>query len=706
MLFSILPANNYSKAVLILTCILKKHKLADFGVSAQLTNTLSKRQSFIGTPYWMAPEVIEGGRYDYKCDVWSLGITAIEMAELLPPHSEIHPMRALFLIPKSAAPRLEETEKWSPEFQDFVKRCLVKDPKKRADVDELLQHPFVNIGVPSKAVLIDLIEECNEVVRKRGYRFTPSGSDSEESTTDDESDSDRRQTTTQRKRTHTKRPYKSDESDTDDDDDDDGTSSSGTRKRSYDESDSEQSDSDHSNSRHSYDDSTFQKRSVRPNMTTGSTDDEQEANVDSEGEEEEKYSTSTIGRTKKPIIISSPPSSASSSPLSSPVHSPAREKHKKKEASLVSTLTKTAASVAATSTQQTTDSKRATEATTTALNAQADAQASTKLAKEEKRGEESSEEIVHSYPICISETDSQTIVTLPPTTAQKGKKKKSKKKEARKTATMQKKKTHTKKDKEKVSTLKRKKWTVPTANTWTVRFQVQFNTRYGESVVLMGSVEELGSWQGEKTMAYTHGGVWIVEVNFPSEVTQFEYKYCVMDRSTGESRWEPGANRVLKLESPVTGCIDVRDLWQQQQYCLITSVAEKDASSLQFQFKVNVLTRRATQYVALVGSVKALGDWNTGKARPLQRNKRDCWHLSCVIPCDQLSFEYKYVIMERHDNRTPVEQSNSTGELPNVAEVIWEEGLNREFALDYFSTQLVSVVVVNDGSFRKPGNLL
>src|SRR3989338_7961012 len=76
-------------------------KLADFGVSAQLSNTMSLRQSFIGTPYWMAPEVIEGGKYDYKCDVWSLCITAIEMAELLPPHADIHPMRALFLIPKS-----------------------------------------------------------------------------------------------------------------------------------------------------------------------------------------------------------------------------------------------------------------------------------------------------------------------------------------------------------------------------------------------------------------------------------------------------------------------------------------------------------------------------------------------------------------------------------------------------------------------------
>lgn len=158
-------------------------KLADFGVSAQLTSTLSKKNSFIGTPYWMAPEVIEGEHYDFKCDVWSLGITAIEMAELLPPYSEIHPMRALFQIPKNPAPKLQDTEKWTPEFQDFVKRCLVKLPKKRASVKELLEHPFITKN-RNKAELIELIDRCNEAVAQRGYRFA---SDSDE---DDDSASE------------------------------------------------------------------------------------------------------------------------------------------------------------------------------------------------------------------------------------------------------------------------------------------------------------------------------------------------------------------------------------------------------------------------------------------------------------------------------------------------------------------------------------
>lgn len=103
-----------------------KAKLADFGVSAQLNNTLSKRKTVIGTPFWMAPEVIQESSYDGKADVWSLGITAIEMAEGMPPHFNVHPMRAIFLIPSKPPPKLTEPSKWSNEFNDFIKCCLVK----------------------------------------------------------------------------------------------------------------------------------------------------------------------------------------------------------------------------------------------------------------------------------------------------------------------------------------------------------------------------------------------------------------------------------------------------------------------------------------------------------------------------------------------------------------------------------------------------
>ncbi|KAL4238546.1 Mitogen-activated protein kinase kinase kinase kinase 1 [Mactra antiquata] len=122
-------------------------KLADFGVSAQITVTMCKRKSFIGTPYWMAPEVAaveRKGGYNQQCDIWAVGITAIEFAELQPPMFDLHPMRALFLMSKSGfkPPQLKDKNKWSSVFQNFVKVALTKNPKKRPAADKLLEHQF------------------------------------------------------------------------------------------------------------------------------------------------------------------------------------------------------------------------------------------------------------------------------------------------------------------------------------------------------------------------------------------------------------------------------------------------------------------------------------------------------------------------------------------------------------------------------------
>jgi hypothetical protein len=118
-------------------------KLADFGVSAQISSTMSRRHTVIGTPFWMAPEVIQEASYDHLADVWSLGITAIELAEARPPYSDVHPLRAIFVIPTRPPPTLAEPDKWSPEFHDFVAQCLVKDPRKRTGTAQLSRHPFV-----------------------------------------------------------------------------------------------------------------------------------------------------------------------------------------------------------------------------------------------------------------------------------------------------------------------------------------------------------------------------------------------------------------------------------------------------------------------------------------------------------------------------------------------------------------------------------
>ncbi|XP_007886394.1 mitogen-activated protein kinase kinase kinase kinase 5 isoform X1 [Callorhinchus milii] len=141
-------------------------KLADFGVAAKITATMAKRKSFIGTPYWMAPEVAaveKNGGYNQLCDIWAVGITAIELAELQPPMFDLHPMRALFLMSKSSfqPPKLKDKIKWSTIFHSFVKVALTKSPKKRPTADKLLTHQFVTQPSLLRALAVELLDKVN-----------------------------------------------------------------------------------------------------------------------------------------------------------------------------------------------------------------------------------------------------------------------------------------------------------------------------------------------------------------------------------------------------------------------------------------------------------------------------------------------------------------------------------------------------------------
>mmetsp|Transcript_12930 Transcript_12930/g.42993 ORF Transcript_12930/g.42993 Transcript_12930/m.42993 type:complete len:499 (-) Transcript_12930:1176-2672(-) len=143
-------------------------KLADFGVSAQLNTSISRRGTVIGTPFWMAPEVIQQQNYDCKADIWSLGITALEMCLGEPPHADVHPMKVLLLIPDMEPPQLQGG-KWSAEFRDFVGCCLKRSAPERPTAQELLQHPWVR--QPS-AKLTDLIKRYEKEIGCKPHQLT------------------------------------------------------------------------------------------------------------------------------------------------------------------------------------------------------------------------------------------------------------------------------------------------------------------------------------------------------------------------------------------------------------------------------------------------------------------------------------------------------------------------------------------------------
>eukprot|EP00158_Paraphelidium_tribonemae_P005404 Partr_v1_DN27319_c2_g1_i3_m46011 putative serine threonine kinase len=166
------------KAGNILLSLKGEAKLADFGVAGQLSDTVAKRNTVIGTPFWMAPEIIQEVGYGVEADIWSLGITCIEMAEGKPPLYNIHPMRAIFIIPTKPPPTLEGAANFSADFNGFIARCLTKNPANRPQASQLLNDPFI-AKAPSNNVLMDKVLKASELIAQ-GALQSPDGGEEDE----------------------------------------------------------------------------------------------------------------------------------------------------------------------------------------------------------------------------------------------------------------------------------------------------------------------------------------------------------------------------------------------------------------------------------------------------------------------------------------------------------------------------------------------
>lgn len=706
-------------------------------MSAQLDRTLAKRDTFTGTPYWMAPEVIQQNAYDGKADVWSLGITCIEMAECVPPHSHVHPMRALFQIPMLPPPTLEVPTMWTSEFHNFLAAALTKKPEDRPNAKILLTHPFVTkVPAGARDIVKEMVKRANVIVEQRGYRFEEDEEEEEE-----ESESQ----------------------------DESGDANTGLSNYAIDPKYKASEDTMMIISGSGRD-------AVPPKVNAPPPKGPAPAPAPSAGSKgtSNTSTTSSSSKDKKqpppPPNRSPPPPPqiASPSPAAPPTAlSSGRSRKLSVKAppmpssatwtSDMSSLSEASGTMVVKDVNQPTDptspiyalkmtgATRSESRRSTAFDPIGSQRSQSPRGEGDKNGtsdqheRKNSKDQLKDSPKDTKKSSKDTTkeaskeATKEPKTGKKSKgelsavaalpTKPSTPGTASTSTSSTSKSNATTSSKDAVKTSKRatrgsfrgsvkgRKWAPAATTTPVIRFTVRCPTEFGESMVLIGSCKELGNWQYGRPMTFTpagsiangangnasmksstgeEGGFWEAEVSFDSvESTQgFSYKYFKL-LTTLDAVWEYGPNReVASINWNAPGALELRDSWQDGPDVIDVTRPSKPSLTgmkidfdrgITFVFKLQVLgVVTANTKFRVVGSISALGSWQTKLGRELSPTS-DRWYSATVIVPDTKGFEFKYIREEPGHG------------------IKWEQGENRLFhSASETSNQMISVVISTD----------
>lgn len=677
----------------------------------------------------MAPEVIQQNAYDGKADVWSLGVTAIELAECVPPHSHVHPMRALFQIPMLPPPTLENKSMWTADFHAFLARALTKKPEERPSAKELLSHAFATkVPAGAREIVQDMVKRANAIVEERGFRFEEEEEEEEE-------------------------------------EDDENNTSSGI-STAYGNSTSNYKASDDTMviiSGGGQD--KFPTGTLAPKVTAPpprgpapapapGTSQNGKSHAATPSSREKKQPPPPPGRSPPP-----PPQITSPSPAAPPAVTGGRSRKLSVKAppmpnntgtwsssdgdmsgtmlikdvphdaaSPLFAIKMTSATAVAMPTSPRSDARRS--AAIDAIGSQRSNSKTEKTDKADSKKEDKKADEKHQRKDSSSSKEAKKSESKHTKESSKDKESRSKSKskgdkETKETPSSSSSSTSSalptkpsmpgiaslfglgaskgQKTSKRTTrgsvrgSLRGRKWAPGASSVPVIRFTVRCPTEFGESIVLIGSCEELGNWQYGRPMTFTPtgnpgdesgGGFWEAEVPFESGTKAFSYKYFKL-LTTLDAVWEFGPNReVASMSWNAPGALELRDSWQEGADSVdITRPSKPSLSGVKIDFDRGITVVFRLQVVGVVtaqtkfkvvGSVEELGAWQPKGAKELILSS-DRWYTATLVVPDTKGFEFKYIRDEAGHT------------------VKWEQGSNRLFhSSSETSNQMISVVISTD----------